>query len=146
MQGLANSALTYRNLEHMTDAFIEVTADTLEKAFETSGAAVVDAILDIRAVEKKSERAMEVRAEDLNDLLYNWLEEVIILTITDGFAGSSFEVNITKNGEYLLRARILGEEVDFERHHFKMEVKAPTKHLMEIRQENPVVMRFLLDL
>ncbi len=138
--------MTYRNLEHMTDAFIEVTAESLEKAFETAGKAVVDTILDIKSVEKKSRRDLKVRAGDLSDLLYNWLEEMIILTITDGFAGSAFDVSITKNGEYLLEAKISGEELDFEKHHFKVEIKAPTMHLMEIKQDGPVVMRFLLDL
>lgn len=138
--------MAYRNLEHMTDAFIEVTGQTLEEAFETAGAAVVDTILDIRAVEKKSERRIEVSSDTLNNLLYSWLEEMIILTITDGFVGASFKVSISRNGGYTLSARITGEEMDFEKHHFKMEIKAPTLHLMEITQGKQVVMRFLLDL
>ena len=138
--------MTYRNLEHMTDAFIEVTADTLEKAFETAGVAVVDTVLDIKSVETKSEKIITVKARDLNNLLYSWLEEVIILTITDGFAGASFKVRITKDDQYVLEAVVAGEEVDFDKHGFKVEIKAPTFHLMEIRQERPVVMRFLLDL
>lgn len=138
--------MTYRNLEHMTDAFIEVTAQTLEEAFETAGVAVVDTILEIKSVEARSERKISVRSPDLNNLLYSWLEEVIILTITDGFAGASFKVKITKHEQYELEAVIAGEEVDFEKHHFKVEIKAPTFHLMEIKQEKPVVMRFLLDL
>ena len=39
-----------------------------------------------------------------------------------------------------------GEEIDFKKHHFKLEVKAPTYHLMEINDDKPVLMRFLLDL
>ena len=126
----------------MTDAFIEVTADTLEKAFETAGMAVVDTILETKAVEKRAQRNIEVRATSLDELLYNWLEEVIILTITDGFAGSFFKVDISQNGEYVLAAKISGEDLDFEKHHFKVEVKAPTMHLMEIKQDGAVVMRY----
>ncbi|HJT10897.1 MAG TPA: archease [Candidatus Nitrosotalea sp.] len=138
--------MTYRNLEHMTDAFIEVTGDTLEEAFATAGIAVVDTIIDIKSVDKKTERKIEIKSPDLNNLLYSWLEEIIILTITDGYAASSFEVHITKLEQYVLNATIRGEEIDFEKHHFKLEIKAPTFHLMEIRQEKPVIMRFLLDL
>lgn len=139
--------MTYRYLEHMTDAFIEVTAQTLEAAFETAGMAVVDTILDIKSVEKKTERKIETRAKDLNNLLYSWLEEIIILTITEGYAASSFLVHINKSaGEYVLDATMNGEDLDFEKHHFKLEIKAPTFHLMEIKQEKPIVMRFLLDL
>jgi len=138
--------MTYRNLEHMTDAFIEVNGETLEGAFETAGIAVVDTILDVKSVENKAERKIEVSAADLNGLLYNWLEEIIILTITEGFAAQSFNVKITKEDKYFLKATINGEPIDFDKHHFKLEIKAPTYHLMEIKQENPVVMRFLLDL
>ena len=138
--------MTYRYLEHMTDAFIEVTGQTLEEAFETAGIAVVDTIFDIKSVEKKMEKKIEIKARDLNNLLYSWLEEIIILTITDGFVGASFKVCISKSQEYVLNATINGEEIDFQKHHFKLEIKAPTFHLMEIKLEKPVVMRFLLNL
>lgn len=138
--------MTYRCLDHMTDAFIEVTGNTIDEAFENAGVSVVDTILDFNAVENKEDRKIEIKANDLKGLLYSWLEEIIILTITDGFAGKTFDVKITKNEMYHLLAKISGEEINFEKHHFKMEIKAPTYHLMEIRDEKPILMRFLLDL
>ncbi len=138
--------MTYRYLEHMTDAFIEVTGATLEEAFENAGIATVDTILDIKSVDEKTERKIEISADELNSLLYTWLEEIIILTITEGFAVRRFNVQIRKNSKYFLKARMGGEEIDFEKHHFKLEIKAPTYHLMEIKEEKPVIMRFLLDL
>jgi SHS2 domain-containing protein len=130
----------------MTDAFIEVTGNTIDEAFENAGVSVVDTILDFKSVENKEDRKIEIKANDLKGLLYNWLEEIIILTITDGFAGRTFSVKITKNDVYHLLAKISGEEINFEKHHFKMEIKAPTYHLMEIKDEKQVLMRFLLDL
>ncbi|HWY34127.1 MAG TPA: archease, partial [Nitrosopumilaceae archaeon] len=62
------------------------------------------------------------------------------------FAARRFSVTLTKNGEYSLVANIDGEEIDFKKHHFKLEIKSPTFHLMEIKQEKPIMMRFLLDL
>jgi len=138
--------MTYRYLEHMTDAFIEVTGSTLEEAFESAGISVVDTILDIKSVEERTERKIEISANELNSLLYTWLEEIIILTITEGFAAKSFSVQIIKNSRCFLKARIRGEEIDFEKHHFKLEIKSPTYHLMEIKEGRPVVMQFLLDL
>ncbi len=138
--------MVYRYLEHMTDAFIEVTGKTLEEAFENAGIAVVDTMMDIKSIEEKIEKKIEINAKDLNNLLYNWLEEIIILTITEGFAARRFSVQLTKKYEYNLVANIEGEEIDFKKHHFKLEIKSPTFHLMEIKQENPIMMRFLLDL
>ncbi|MEO9307646.1 Protein archease [Nitrosotalea sinensis] len=138
--------MTYRYLEHMTDAFIEVTGDTIDEAFENAGISVVDTIIDIKSVEVKEDRTMELHADNLKSLLYNWLEEIIILTVTDGFAVKIFHVKITKNDTCHLLANISGEEINVEKHHFKMEIKAPTYHLMEIIEEKPVLMRFILDL
>lgn len=138
--------MVYRYLDHMTDAFIEVTGDTVEKAFENAGISVVDTIIDIKSVENKEERKIEIHEDDLKGLLYSWLEEIIILTVTDGFVGKTFNVEITKNDKYHLVAKIIGEEINVEKHHFKMEIKSPTYHLMEIRDEKPVLMRFILDL
>ena len=97
-------------------------------------------------MENKEIRKIEIKANDLKGLLYSWLEEIIILTITDGFVGRTFNVKITQNDTYHLLAEISGEEINFEKHHFKMEIKAPTYHLMEIICEKQVLMRFLLDL
>ncbi len=138
--------MEYRYLEHTTDAFIEVTANTLEEAFENAGISVVDTIVDIKSVEEKTEKKVGVSGKDLNYLLYNWLEEIIILTITEGFVTKRFSVKLEKNNGYKLVATLNGEEIDFEKHHFKVEIKAPTFHLMEIKQDKQVMMRFLLDL
>ncbi|CUR52629.1 Protein archease [Nitrosotalea devaniterrae] len=138
--------MAYRDLDHMTDAFIEVVGNTMDEAFGNAGISVVDTIVDIKSVENKEDREIEIHANDLKNLLYSWLEEVIILTITDGFAGKVFNVKITKNGTYHLLAKVSGEEINFVKHHFKMEIKSPTYHLMEIIDEKPVLMRFLLDL
>jgi protein archease len=138
--------MSYKYLEHMTDAFIEVTGNTLEEAFENAGIAVVDTMIDIKSVEEKTTKKIEIKAKDLNYLLYNWLEEIIILTITEGFAIRKFSIQVTKMRGYNLVAKISGEEMDFKKHHFKLEIKSPTFHLMEIKLEKPIMMRFLLDL
>ncbi len=138
--------LSYRYLEHATDAIIEVEAPTLEEAFVLAGKSVVDTILDSNRVEEKKEKTLTVTGKDLSYLLYNWLEEMIILTITDGFAAKKISLQIEKNESYKITAVLAGEDVDFEKHHFKVEIKSPTFHLMEIKQENGVMMRFLLDL
>ena len=138
--------MSYRYLEHRTDAFVEVIGNTLEEAFENAAKSVVDTIIDIKRVENNDERKIEINEVDLKSLLYSWLEELIILTITDGFVGKTFDIVITKDDKYHLLATIKGEEINFKKHHFKLEIKAPTYHLMEIREEKPVLMRFLLDL
>ena len=138
--------MSYKTLEHATDAIIEVTANNLKEAFEIAGISVIEIILDSSKVEENSSRNLIVKGKDLKYLLYNWLEEMIILTITDGFAGKRILLEITKNEEYQINAKIFGEEIDLRKHEFKVEIKSPTFHEMEIKQNDKVIMKYLLDL
>ena len=138
--------MSYRTLEHATDAVIEVTADTLEDAFKIAGISVIETILDISKVTENDKKSIQVKGKDLKYLLYNWLEEIIILTITDGFAGKRITIDISKDEEYKIDAEVFGETIDLKKHEFKVEIKSPTFHEMEIKQKEKIIMRYLLDL
>ena len=138
--------MSYKTLEHATDAIIEVTADNLKDAFKIAGISVIETILDISKVEEKESKKIIVKGKDLEYLLYNWLEEIIILTITDGFAGKRILIEISKESEWKITAEIFGEDINLSKHEFKVEIKSPTFHDMRIEQNGNVVMRYLLDL
>jgi SHS2 domain-containing protein len=138
--------MSYKTLEHATDAIIEVTADNLEEAFQTAGISVIETILDSSKVDELDSRKLVVKGKDLKYLLYNWLEEMIILTITDGFAGKRITINILRNENYEIHAEVFGETIDLKKHQFKVEIKSPTFHEMEIEENDKIVMKYLLDL
>jgi len=138
--------LSIQYLEHATDAFILVTAPSLTEAFTLAGQSVVDTTLDKKTIEEKEQRTLKVSGKDLSYLLFNWLEEVNYQLITEGFAIARFSLDISKNSTYELKSTIFGEPIDLKKHHFKVEIKAPTFHMMEIKQNGQVTMRFLLDL
>ena len=138
--------MSYRTLEHATDAIIEVTADNLKEAFQIAGISVIETILDSTKVDEIDSRKLVVKGKDLKYLLYNWLEEIIILTITDGFAGKRIEIDILRNENYEIHAEVFGETINLKKHEFKVEIKSPTFHEMEIKEDDKIVMKYLLDL
>ncbi len=138
--------MSYKLLDHATDAVIEITASDLKEAFVVAGQSVVDITLDLEKVEEKEQRSLRVTGKDIRYLLFNWLEEVNYKLITEGFAIHRFSVDISKNSEYTINATAYGEPLDLKKHHFKVEIKAPTFHEMEIKEGKQVIMRFLLDL
>jgi len=139
-------SMSYKYLEHSTDAFIEVRAKNLEEAFSVAGKSVVETIIDSNNIQEIEEKNVKVKGRNLLNLLYNWLEEIVTITITDGFAIRSFSVNIKKNKEYQIISNISGEKLDIKKHNFKVEIKSPTFHLMEIEENDEITMRYLLDL
>ena len=138
--------MSYKYLEHSTDAFIEVKAKTLEEAFSVAGKSVVDTIIDLKNIQEIEEKSIKVKGRNLLNLLYNWLEEIVTITITDGFAIRNISVNIKKDDEYEIISKISGEKLDLKKHNFKIEIKSPTFHLMEIKENDEIIMRYLLDL
>ena len=138
--------MSYKYLEHATDALIEVKAKTLEEAFVVAGKSVVDTIIDLNNIQEIEEKNIKVKGRNLLNLLYNWLEEIVTITITDGFAIRNFSVSIKKNKECQIISKIYGEKLDLKKHNFKVEIKSPTFHLMEIKEDDEITMRYLLDL
>ena len=139
-------SMSYKYLEHSTDAFIEVRAKNLEEAFSVAGKSVVETIIDSDNIQEIEEKNIKVKGRNLLNLLYNWLEEIVTITIADGFAIRNFSVNIKKNKEYQIISNISGEKLDIKKHNFKVEIKSPTFHLMEIEENDEITMRYLLDL
>jgi len=139
-------SMSYKYLEHSTDAFIEVRAKNLEEAFSVAGKSVVETIIDSNNIQEIEEKNIKVKGRTLLNLLYNWLEDIVIITITDGFAIKNFSVKIKKNKEYQIISNISGEKLDIKKHNFKVEIKSPTFHLMEIEENDEITMRYLLDL
>ena len=138
--------MSYKFLDHATDAIIEVIAKDLKEAFLTTANAVINLTLDQNKVREKDQKKFSAQGKDLRYLLFSWLEEIPFILITEGFAISRIEFDIMQNEEYKINAIAYGEPLDFKKHNFKVEIKAPTFYDMEIRQEDGVYMRFLLDL
>ena len=138
--------MSYKFLDHATDAIIEVRAKDLKEAFSVTADAVINLTLDQYKVEEKEQREFLAQGKDLRYLLFSWLEEIPFLLITEGFAIKRIEFDIIQNQNYKINATAYGEPLDFKKHNFKVEIKAPTFYEMEIKQNGGVFMRFLLDL
>ena len=138
--------MSYKFLDHSTDAIIEVTAKDLKEAFVVAADAEINLTLDQDKVEEIDKREFTASGKDIRYLLFSWLEEIPFLLITEGFAIKRIEFNIEENNGFRINAIAYGESLDVKKHNFKVEIKAPTFYDMEIREDDGVYMRFLLDL
>ena len=138
--------MSYKFLDHATDAIIEVTAKNLKEAFAVAADAEINLTLDQDKVEEKGQMIFSANGKDLHYLLFSWLEEIPFILITEGFAIKRLEFDIEVKDGYKINAIAYGETLDVKKHNFKVEIKAPTFYDMEIREDDGVYMRFLLDL
>ena len=139
----------YRFLEHVTDALAEAWGKTLEDAFRQAGLALFDTMLDIETVKPIMREEIGTSGHDEKELLYNYLEELLLLFEIKQFAARTIGVrSVSKTpGQLRLEGHVTGEPYDPLTHHGKVEVKGITYHLMEIeKRSEKTIVRFLLDL
>ena len=138
--------MSYKFLDHATDAIIEVRAKNLKEAFSVTADAVINLTLEQNKVEEKEKKQFSAKGKDLRYLLFSWLEEITFVLITEGFAIKRIEFEIKEKDGYEIDATAFGEPLGFKKHDFKVEIKAPTFYEMEIKKGKEVFMKFLLDL
>ena len=137
----------YKYLDHMTDAVIEAYGSTLEEAFENAAKGLNDTMIDLKDVTADMELRIIAEGHDLYELLFDWLDKVMLLLVADGIVTCEFAVNIKKNSTYTLEGIAKGEKLNLTKHHYKVEIKAVTYHEMRVTQCNGAfTVRFLLDL
>ncbi|HIQ38861.1 MAG TPA: archease [Methanothermococcus okinawensis] len=138
----------YRYFGTMADMGVIAEGETLEEAFREAARALTDLMVDINTVEKKIEKRITVKSEDLYSLLYDFLTEILIIRDSEGIILSDFDVKIEKeNDGYRLECIAYGEELDREKHNPKEEVKAITYHKMEIEEKDGrYTIKYIVDI
>jgi len=138
----------YRVLEHTADTGLVVEAASREELFAEALAGFTDTITVLAQVGAGEERSLAVEGASLEDLLVDWLGELLYRFETEGLLFRRAQVAIEGEPPDLrLRARAWGEAYDPARHPLKVLVKAVTYHALEVRLTDGVWRaRVLLDI
>jgi SHS2 domain-containing protein len=135
----------FRLLEHPSDLGIEGSGSTIGEAFEQAALGLMAVIAVPETIEPLDERVVELDAEDVESLLVRWLSEILYLY--DGEDYLLKEANIDSISPTNLRARLLGERYQPEKHTLKLDVKAVTYHQLSIETKNDrTTVRVFLDI
>ena len=106
--------MSYKFLDHATDAFVEVTAKDLKEAFAVTADAVINITIDQDKVQESDQKEFSAQGKDLRYLLFSWLEEITFVLITEGFAIRRIEFDILENNGYSINAKAFGETLDLQ--------------------------------
>lgn len=129
---------TYRFIEDGAQADVAFTAeaDTLHELLETCGEATFAVMTDPKKIRPVDRHSVTVQADALEDLLFDWLSELIFLKDTEEFVAGRFRVRCPQTPPFHMQALVEGEPIDRRRHDLRVDVKAATYHEMDIHQEN----------
>jgi SHS2 domain-containing protein len=126
----------FKFLEHTADIGIEAEAKNLEKVFADIALGMFEVMTSTKKIKRKIKKEIKIESEDLQALLYDFLEKFLILHDTENLMFSKFDVKkIQKEKDkWNLECEAWGEEFDPKKHEDRTLVKAVTYHEMKIEK------------
>jgi len=125
--------MPYKYLEKIATADIafEAEAKTIEELFTDSALAVMETMVELKDVEQKEKRIVELEGNNIENLLFDWLSEIVFIKDSENMLFSGFNVEIKDNK---LKAECLGEKIDQQKHRPRVDVKAITLHKFRVER------------
>jgi len=116
----------YRLTTRQSELAVKVTGGSQADLFANSAFALFDVISDMEKIEIKERMPLEVEGADRDDLLVNWMRELLYLYQGSGYLLKEFVIREVKDTS--VKAEVCGEKVDPDRHEIKQEIAAVAYH------------------
>ncbi len=126
---------TVEVFDHTADVGLRVRGIDLDDVFRTAAAGVFDYVVANReAVQPRVVETIALHADSTAELLVVWLNELIFRSETQHKLYADFDLHVAPDGR-ALTASIAGEPIDRDRHILDHEVKAVTRHALELDRD-----------
>ena len=127
---------TYELIDHTADVGLKAYGKTLSEAFENAAKGMFDIITDSSEIESIGQYNIGLDAPDLEQLLVDWLSELLFLNSAKNLVFGFFKIDIDENKKKLT-AKVFGEKFDLSKHKIGAEIKAVTYHMLEFKKKKP---------
>ncbi len=125
----------YKYLEHTADVLFVAEAPDLAELFNQCALAVEQSMVEVKKVAPKKKAVIKLENKNIDYLLFDFLNELLIYKDAKQLMFSKFEVKIEeKKGIYCLNCSAYGEKLDVKKHEAKVDIKAITMHMFEVKK------------
>ncbi len=135
----------YDIIDHTADVGIKAYGKTLSEAFQNAGYGMFDIITDGSEIENTGQYDIELKADDLEQLLVDFLSELLFLNSAKSLVFGFFKVSLDEKRKKL-SANVFGEKFVFSKHKIGEEIKAVTYHMLEIKKNKKYTVQVLFDI
>lgn len=116
----------YRLMTRQSELAVRVVGNSQADLFANSAFALFDVMTDLEKIEVKERLPLEVEGVDRDDLMVNWMRELLYLYQGSGYLLKEFQIREVK--DTLVKADVCGEKIDPDRHDMKKEITAVAYH------------------
>jgi SHS2 domain-containing protein len=118
--------------EHTADFGIRARAENLNDLFADAARGLFSLIVaNLDSVAMVEQVHIQLISDNREDLLHDWLSELLFTFSTRRLVLADFEVSVSPTG---LSATVRGEPIDVNRHAIEVEVKAITWHALKVEK------------
>lgn len=135
----------YELIEHTADVGVKAYGKSIADCFSCAAKGMFDIITDSSNIEEKGEYTLKLKSEDLEQLLVDFLSELLFLHSSRNLVFGFFDVSIDQD-KVELSASIKGESFDLTKHQYGVEIKAVTYHMLQVHNESPLYVQVLFDI
>ncbi len=126
----------YRILDHTADVGLQASGSDLAELFSNAARGMFAVIVSPGTVRPSKSLSVEASADNLENLLVNWLSELLYLSATKGILFCRFD--IAQIDQHHIVAKAFGEPIDLTRHELYAEIKAVTYHDLKVEKVGPL--------
>lgn len=123
----------FRLIEHTADIGLVAYGQSVAEAFANAAYGLFSIIAELKTVKEVESRPLELDEDDVEALLFEWLNRLIYLFDVDMLLFKRFEIRDFDG--HRLKAICYGEKYDPSRHHLKTGVKSATYHMLKVDKE-----------
>lgn len=135
----------YEIIDHTADIAIKAHGKTISEAFENAAKGMFNIITDNSEIESTGQYDIKLEAPDLEQLLIDWLSELLFINTSQNLVFGFFKVELDSK-KNKLSAKVFGEKYDISKHKKGAEIKAVTYHMLEVRNKRPYHVQVLFDI
>ncbi len=134
----------YETIDHTADIGILVKAKDVNSLYKNAALAFFDLLTGLEKIEVKKEITLHAEGSDLEELMVNWLSELLFLFDSEGWLFRDFQLELQDTS---ISATAMGETFDPEKHEIYHYIKAVTYHMLEVKKdERGWVARVIFDI
>lgn len=126
----------YSFVDHTADVAADLTGRTLGELFQAAAQALTDTMTEIARVQPLVTQSVTLESESLEDLLVDWLNELLYRFEVQNLLVSDASVAVQQAGvRWHVRATVAGEPFDPARHPARVLVKSATYHGLSVAHD-----------